>query len=360
MNFKKYDSPQSGQTTIINGGGGGATIEVDLTDVYAKISTNAQGIANNTSRISALEQAQANNTNQFLHKGGDSDTGTYSLGEVITDAIRSSALGTQGIGYKIWGTPENCYTFQIQQLTENSIPFQRVDSVGYVVDYKGTTTATIQGDDQFTLNNSVDGATVKFRAGYEATPSSQFTLREEHCWVRRVNVNTGEDSEDDSLPPLHPAPAQGYVQISETIFYRPVDDSSHIYEKIDADAALAVGDVVTATTAQADVVEGLWIELERDSDGLWILPLLANGENTAYSIRYKVTLYHNRDNITDTYRVFIEGTDSANDTTWTSGGSTKRVTITPNAVAVMDGTSGYMLRSDGLYKITSQGEVKVI
>lgn len=365
MNFRKYDNPPSGQTTnsttiINNYGGGGSTIEVDLTDVYNKINTNAQGIANNSNRITALEQQQGSASNQFLHKGGDSDTGSYSLGEVITDSIKSSALGKQGIGYKIEGTPENGYTFQMQQLTENSIPFARVDSLGYVVNYKGTTTATMQADDQFTLNNSVDGATVKFATGYEASPSNQFTLREEHCWVRRVNVDTGEDSEDESLPPIHPAPAQGYVEISETIYYRPVDDSSHIYDKLDADAALAVGDVVTATTAQADVVEGLWIELERDADGLWIVPLLANGEDTAYSIRYKATFSHNRDNITDSYRVFIVGTDSANGTTWSSGGSAKRVTITPSAVAVMDGVNGYMLRSDGLYKITSQGETKLL
>ena len=366
MNFKKYDNPPSGQTTnsttIINNynGGGGSTIEVDLTDVYSKINTNAQGISNNSNRITALEQQQGSAGNQFLHKGGDSDTGSYSLGEVITDTIKSSALGKQGIGYKIEGTPENGYTFQMQQLTENSIPFARVDSLGYVVDYMGTTTATMQADDQFTLNNSVDGATVKFATGYAASPSNQFTLRDEKAWVRRVNIDTGQDSEDSSLPPIQPAPAQGYVEISETIYYRPVDDSSHIYDKLDADAALAVGDVVTATTAQADVVEGLWIELERDADGLWIIPLLANGEDTAYSIRYKATFTHNRSGIQDSYRVFIVGTDSANDMTWSSGGSAKRVTITPSAVAVMDGVNGYMLRSDGLYKITGGGETKLI
>lgn len=367
MQFRKYNIPPKnqggGQSTSESqtpsyDGGGGYVQPVDLTDVWNAINDNTTSISNNTTRIGNLQTQINNIEGKYLKHGGDNDDSDYGFGSLTTDLIKSTRIYDRSCGYEIYGDVDNGYTITVEDLDNSMIPFSGAESINYMVDYVGYATGTVEYPDAFHLANTTTGAIVKFQAGYNANPSQYFTLQEEHAYVRITDSTSG----DDEMPPdMRPAPPGAqYQQISDTMYYHPQDNTTHIYEEADV-AELDIIDIeITATTAQAEIVNGAWMELEKDEQGNWIVPLDILGDDMTYSLRYKATVHYNRPNISGNFSVFIEGTDANNNQTVLYGGSTRRTTVTSTAVSVMNNNNGYALMSDGLYKITNGSWTKLI
>lgn len=250
---------------------------------------------------------------EYLRKGGDSTSGAYTFGSVRAD--RFDTLGRvevfensdDGIGY-----------VRIKGFGNSSIPF--VPKQGdytyieaeYRVEVKGT--ATVEGDNVFSIESAKQGMQVKFKVGYN-TPSlpKDFKITNIRAFVGFPITPAGTE--------IVLAPSVGESSVTDT-----GEGQSHFLYECDVN--------YTSNTAT------------------FTLPFdVTSATNCAVRVEVYYTFLTYSEISSATINAWYDGTWG--DTTFTTFAEQKQLTATQDYIQLMkDDEIGYQLRADGLFKTT--------
>jgi hypothetical protein len=97
-------------------------------------------------------------------------------------------------------------------------------------------------------------------------------------------------------------------------------------------------------------------EAETDSNGYFILHF-PNADEVSFTIRFKFAYAFRKfaDLTSGTYRLYIRGTDAANNRTDCFAASSKTATLNASGVTVVNGNNGYRITSNGVQHTTDGG-----
>ena len=250
---------------------------------------------------------------EYLRKGGDSTSGPYTFGSVRAD--RFDTLGRvevfedsdDGIGYvRIKGFGNSSIPFVPKQGDHTYIEAE------YRVEVKGT--ATVEGDNVFSIESAKQGMQVKFKVGYN-TPSLPRDFK-----ITNIRAFVGL--------PITPAG-------TEIVLAPSVGESSG-----------------------TDTGEGqshFWYECDvnyKTHTSTFTLPFdITSATNCAVRVEVYYTFLTYSEISSATINAWYEGT--CGDTTFTTFAEKKQLTATQDYLQLMkDDEIGYQLRADGLFKTT--------
>lgn len=305
MNIAKYNiAPGSGSNasagaTAVSGGAGGG-VAIDLTPITDKVAALESRVSQLELQLGKANAVLASLDSRFLSKFGDRSEYSYALGALYTDFIQSD-MYDNGVGFRVSGTAtaavEDKYNLIVKDLGWAMVPFN-----------------TVQQSDVTIVN----------------TPIGEDTAQ-----LNVLNVSIG------------PAIASGYLLIdcgatltNERCF---TTISKSVMYKVDR----TVGNQVITTGFR---------EADTDSSGRFILQF-GYADNVSFSIRFKYTYSFRQvgDITSGTYRLYIRGTDPANNRTDCFAAAIKVSTLNASGLTVMNGTNGARITSSGLETTTDGG-----
>lgn len=288
--------PSAGATAVSGGGG----VTVDLTPITDKVATLEAEVSQLRLQLTKLQTAMAGLDSKFLSKLGDRSEYAYALGSLYTDFIQSNMFD-DGVGFRVSGsataTVDDKYNLVIKDVGWASIPFNTVQqSTASIVD-SNTDEATAQ---LVTQDISI-GATSA--AGY-------------------LLVDCGADLTNERC----------FTVISKRVLY-----------------------TVRTTIGQQSWIDRD-IEAETDSNGNFILFFEA-ADNITVTIKFLYTYAFRQvgDITSGTYRLYIRGTDYANNQTDCFAASLKSATLNASGLTVLNGNNGKRFTSSGVQTTTDWG-----
>lgn len=302
MIIAKYNVPtgsgssSSVGTTAVAGGGS----NVDITPLTEKVAALEAKVSQLEQQLSRVQSTLSGLDARFLSKLGDRSEYTYALGAVYTDHVQSE-MYDNGVGYRVSGNPtaavEDKYNFIIKDVGWGYVTWNTVlQSEATVVD-----TNTNEAEGQFTVTDVSIGATTT--SGYMLLDCGA-TLTNERC----------------------------FTVLSQNVEYRVrfrIGNQYFLTEYMDADT---------------------------DSNGNYIL-FFQRADNVSFTIRFTWTYAFEKfgDMTMGSYRLYIKGTDAANNRTDCFAASIKAATLNASGVTVMNGDNGYRITSNGVQHTTDGG-----
>ena len=287
-----------GATAVSGGAGGSAT--VDLSPLTEKIATLETKVSTLELLLSKANAVLAGLDGRFLSKLGDRSEYSYALGALYTDFIQSEMYGN-GVGYRISGSPtaqvEDKYNLIVKDVGWARVAFNAV-----------------RQDEVTLVDRNTDETTAQLG------------------WV---NVSIG------------PTLASGYVLIDCGAELTNERCFTTISKRVTYKVTRTIG-------GQSFVSQN--IEAETDSNGNFIL-YFDKADNVSFSIRFRYTFaFRQYGNMTSgTYRLYIRGTDPANNRTDIFAAATKVVTLNASGLTVMQGDNGARITCDGVQTTVNGG-----
>lgn len=352
IRFKRYNVPSSSggdaQATVVNNtGGGSSVVTVDLSDVYDRLNNLESGVNRNKDDIRTINNTLDTLDDTYINHGGDSDDGAYTFGQVISDDVRSPWFFSDGIGFRAYWD-ETGYQSIIKDIGISNISFTRQNGEATQLTNQGYTRVTIQKDNAIVLTNTIQGASVYFKAGINTLPAGA-TIIEEHCYASMF-----KSMEPNQQPTPQLAPAQPPVD-DELIEPNTTAVTTTIYTK----AAMDMAEVTGMNIDDIDVpispetISGLWTELYKDGQE-WVLRLDTSGHECTYSLRYEAIIYYSNQQLQTYVTPYITGSID-DSTTRFYGGSTKQTIATPQHITVIEDNNGMRITKDSILKTTDGG-----
>lgn len=346
ITYKKYDMGGDGDATgVVSAGGAQGSVTVDLTEVYSRIEEVSGRAQRNSEDIRTINNTLGRLDEDYLNHGGDSDAGAYQFGQVISDDVRSPYFFTDGIGFRAYWD-ETGYRAIIKDIGITNIAFTKVTGENTLLINKGYTRVSVQKDSAVTLTNSIQGASVYFKAGITTLPANA-TITEEHCYVSMVK----------SMEPNQPAFAPPQPPIGDDLIIPNVTaDTTTIYSS----QAMTVAEVTGMdlddidTPVGPEVINGLWTELYKDGQE-WVLRLDTSGSECVYSLRYEAIIYYSNQQLQTYVKPYIKGSVTDNTTRY-YGGTSKQTVATPTDVTVIEGNNGMRMTNTHIQRTTDGGQ----
>ena len=349
INYKKYNVGDSDATgVVIAGGAQGGNVTVDLSDVYDRLNQLDTSVNKNKEDIRTINNTLGRLDEDYINHGGDEDDGAYTFGQVISDDMRSPYFFTDGIGFRAYWD-ESGYTAIIKDIGISNIQFNKVTGENTQLLNKGYTRVAVQKDNAITLTNTLQGASVYFKAGITALPAGA-TITEEHCYV---SMSKQMDQQSQPTPQL--APPQPPID-DDLILPDITADTTTIYST----QAMDVAEVTGLNVDDIDVpvgpetINGLWTELYKDGQD-YVLRLDTSGHECTYSLRYEAIVYYSNPSLVSYVQPYIKGNVTDNTTRY-YGGTSKQTIATPTDVTVIEGNNGMRMTSGNIQKTTDGGQ----
>ena len=287
--------PNIGSTAVA---GGGST--VDLTPLTEKVAALESEVSQLRLQLNRMQTVMAGLDSRFLSKLGDRSDYAYYLGAVYTDFLQSE-MYANGVGFRLSGsataTVDDKYNLIIRDVGWGQVPF-----------------STIQQDDASLVDTDTDEASAQLNEtniSIGATHASGYLL-----------VDCGATLTQERC----------FTEIAKTVKYK-VDHTRNNQHFVDP-----------------------WRDADTDPNGNFILHF-GKADNVSIDIRYTFTYaFKHYGNITSgTYRLYIRGTDYANNKTDCFAAATKITTINASGVTVMEDNNGARITSSGVELTTDGG-----
>ena len=295
MIIAKYNVPTgSGSSSSVGTtavAGGGSN--VDITPLTEKVATLEAKVSQLEQQLSRVQSTLSGLDARFLSKLGDRSEYTYALGAVYTDHVQSE-MYDNGVGYRVSGNPTAA--------VEDKYNFIIKDvGWGYV------TWNTVQQSEATVVDANTNEADVSIGA----TTTSGYMLLD--CGATLTNERC-------------------FTVLSQKVEYRvrfKIGNQYFLTEYLDADT---------------------------DSNGNYIL-FFQRADNVSFTIRFTWTYAFEKfgDMTMGSYRLYIQGTDAANNRTDCFAASIKAATLNASGVTVMNGDNGYRITSAGVQHTTDGG-----
>lgn len=348
ITYKKYDVGDSDATGVVIAGGAQGNVSVDLTEVYNRIADVNSRATKNSEDIRTINNTLGRLDEDYINHGGDEDDGAYTFGQVISDDMRSPYFFTDGIGFRAYWD-ESGYTAIIKDIGISNITFTKVTGENTQLLNKGYTRVAVQKDNAITLTNTLQGASVYFKAGITTLPAGA-TITEEHCYVSMVK---SMDQQSQPIPQL--APPQPPIG-DDLIIPNISADTTTIYSSEAKDVAEVTGLNVDDIDVPVgpEVINGLWVELYKDGQD-WVLRLDTSGHECTYSLRYEAIIYYSNEQLQTYVQPYIKGNVTDNTTRY-YGGTSKQTIATPTDVTVIEGNNGMRMTNTNIQKTTDGGQ----
>lgn len=308
MIIGKYDiapgsgsNASKGSTSVAGGGGAGAS--VDLTPLTDKIAVLEQKVSSLEAQLSRVQSVLSGLDGRFLSKLGDRSEYSYALGALYTDFIQSE-LYTRGVGFRVSGSA----TAAVE------------DKYNLIVKDVGLTTVTwntIQDDEMTIVTANTDEATAQLNTSsyvsIGAPATSGYLLLD--CGAQLTNERC-------------------FTTIAKKVMYS------------------------TRRRINNDWIITPYEEAETDSNGNFIIHFsAASAESVGVSIRFSyIYSFRKYGNINSgSYRLYIRGTDPANNQTECFAAAVKSATLNASGVTVMQGLKGARITCDGVQTTNDGG-----
>ena len=348
ITYKKYDVGDSDATGVVIAGGAQGNVSVDLTDVYNRIADVNSRATRNSEDIRTINNTLSTLDDTYINHGGDSDDGAYQFGQVISDDVRSPWFFSDGIGFRAYWDASG-YTAIIKDIGISNITFTKVTGENTQLLNKGYTRVTVQKYNAIVLTNTLQGASVYFKAGITTLPAGA-TITEEHCYVSMVKQMEPNQQPQQQLAP--PQPPIG----DDLIIPNITADTTTIYSSEARDVAEVTGLNVDDIDVPVgpEVINGLWTELYKDGQD-WVLRLDTSGHECTYSLRYEAIIYYSNQSLQTYVQPYIKGNVTDNTTRY-YGGTSKQTIATPTDVTVIEGNNGMRMTSTNIQKTTDGGQ----
>lgn len=304
MIIAKYDRPTGsgakasvGSTAVA---GGGASASVDLGPLNEKVAALETKVSQLELQLSKIQGVLAGLDGRFLSRLGDRSEYSYAFGALYTDFIQSE-LYNNGVGFRVSGSPtatvEDKYNLIIKDVGWGTVPFN-----------------TVQQASASYVDNDTDEATGELVMSYTsigATNAAGYLLID--CGATLTNERC-------------------FTEIAKSVVYQ----------------------VRTTIGNQSFVTEPM--EADTDSNGNFIL-YFTEGNNVSIRAWFTYTYaFHKYGNLTSgTYRLYIRGTDYANNQTDCFAASLKSATLNASGLTVMNGNLGKRFTSSGVQTTTDGG-----
>lgn len=309
MIIAKYNiTPGSGSNASVGStavaGGSGSGYSVDLTPITDKLAALESKVSQLELQLSRAQAVLAGLDSKYLSKYGDRSDYTYFLGALYTDYLQSEMFGN-GVGFRLSGNAtaavDDKYNLIIRDVGWASIPFSPIRQDNVTVVDANTDEATAQ------LNAVGISIGATSAAGYLLIDCGA-TLNNERC----------------------------FTVVSKSVEYT---ESSRIGNQI-----------FVSEYREAAV----------DNNGNFIL-LFQKADEVRFTIRYRYTYaFRQYGSLTSgTYRLYIQGTDAANNKTDCFAAATKVTTVNSSGVTVIQGNNGARITYNGLQVTTDGGSTWV-
>lgn len=348
INYKKYNVGDDGTAgVVIAGGTQGGNVTVDLSDVYDRLNQLDTSVNKNKEDIRTINNTLGRLDEDYINHGGDSDDGAYTFGQVISDDMRSPWFFSDGIGFRAYWNASG-YTAIIKDIGISNITFTKVTGENTQLLNKGYTRVAVQKDNAIVLTNTLQGASVYFKAGITTLPAGA-TITEEHCYV-----SMSKQMAENQQPTQQLAPAQPPIG-DDLIIPNISADTTTIYSSEAKNVAEVTGLNVDDISVPVgpEVINGLWTELYKDGQD-WVLRLDTSGHECTYSLRYEAIVYYTNASLVSYVQPYIKGNVTDNTTRY-YGGTSKQTIATPTDVTVIEGQNGMRMTNTNIQRTTDGG-----
>lgn len=304
MKFIKYNIGKGARSNTSSS----TVATVDLSGVYSRLNENNATIGDLNGQVADLNNLVSGLDNKYLRKDKtDSTDYTLTMGKARSNTFLSNKYDSTGIGFTLTetvGTNPN-YTLILSGLGNGStqINSKNVQLSEQVMHYDTVQNQEIMLDCNryIAISNTTQGAYALIDAGY--TCGSNYTILDEALYL----------TISQDISPLLAAP--------------PVN-----------------------------VDYGLSLEKQGD---YWILPLMSDGRNTSYHLKYVVKYNYTAPSgdsvVGQAINLYIKGTNTT--TTDYFGGIANKLVATPDYLQLTTNGAGIRITSQGIYRMDAQGNL---
>lgn len=175
MNIIKYNQPK-GKTASM--GSASPSIGSDAGADYSAAIAAVGDVANqNKKDIDEIKRVIASLGSSYLKHGGDVDAGTYELGEVVSDDIRSPYYFTEGFGMRA-AYLEDGYKLIVRDIGDTTVPLTTTNGENTELPTNTNVSLSVQLNNAFTITNTYQGARVLVDCGVNL-PSGATIIQEQ-------------------------------------------------------------------------------------------------------------------------------------------------------------------------------------
>ncbi len=211
MNIIKYNK-EKGTTT--KSGAAASSTSAGYSEAIASIN---QSTNQNASDIAEINKILSGLDAKYLKHGGDDDEGAYEFGQVASFDFHSPEYFSTGMGFHAVFDAGG-YEINVRDLGATTLPL--TTTTGTSTELTSEVTLSVQLNSAFTVQNSLSGAHVTFKAGLNNTPSGA-TIVSEQAYVKRTGI-------------LRSAPGLNWSPIdkvgSEWIVMLPTNGMNYVYD----------------------------------------------------------------------------------------------------------------------------------